>query len=209
MMKRRRCWFALALAIAATTAYAQATQVENSSFVAADGTRTLHKASLPATLPILAAFTTSGDLHLGAPVAQVDLPLRTGTSFQIDGKIGAAGKIERSLPCSQRMTPRNRQAPLTPCLDGLPSSRCIRSPFFDVVGERATRDADAAGRQIRQLYDGVWQALEEGNAWSQGTSSASRRVRSTGSGWPRRRPPGSRSNELTFAQGDQRKELSP
>jgi uncharacterized protein YndB with AHSA1/START domain len=176
-MKRHLSWFALALAIAATTAYAQATQVENSSFVAPDGTRTLQQSIvLPATLAdTWAAFTTSdGFTTWAAPVAQVDFRLGgiMESSFQIDGKIGAAGNIRNEIVAfvPHRMIAfRNRQAPPDAPFDAPTFQSLHTVAFFDVVGERATRvTLTQPGYRSGELYDGVYKHFEEGNAWSLG-----------------------------------------
>jgi len=176
-MKRHLSWFALALAIAANTAGAQATQVENSSFVAPDGTRTLQQSIvLPATLAdTWAAFTTSeGFITWAAPVAQVDFRLGgiMESSFQIDGKIGAAGNIRNEIVAfvPQRMIAfRNRQAPPDTPFDAPTFQTLHTVAFFDVVGERATRvTLTQPGYKSGALFDGVYKHFEEGNAWSLG-----------------------------------------
>lgn len=150
-------------------------EVEDTSYVAPDGTRVLQQAlTVPAPVAdVWAAFTTSdGFAAWAAPVAFVDFRLGgyIESSYDRNGKIGAAGNIRNEIVAyvPQRMLAiRNTQAPPATTFD-VPTFQKIHTViFFEQAGARATRVTIVQpGYGSGEKFDGVYAMFARGNAYS-------------------------------------------
>ncbi len=147
--------------------------VENTSYVADDGTRALrHSVIVPgAPAAVWAAFTTTdGYRSWAAPVAAVDFRLggMFETSYAADGRLGAPGNIRNEIVAvlPQRMFAlRNRQAPPDVPFDAAIFQALNTVVQFDDVGGGFTRvTVTMPGYRRDEAHDRIYKFFDWGNA---------------------------------------------
>jgi uncharacterized protein YndB with AHSA1/START domain len=169
---------AIALVVLPVAAWGQAppaVEVQDISYVAADGTRVLQQAIVvqAPSADVWTAFTTSeGFASWAAPVAFVDFRLGgfIESSYDPKGKIGAPGNIRNEIVAyvPQRMlATRNVQAPPATAFDAPTFQQLHTVIFLDPVGARATRvTVVQPGYGTGEKFDGVYTHFARGNAWT-------------------------------------------
>jgi len=174
------CVRAFALAIAAAVACAPLAaqvpaprQVDATSWVAADGTRTLRHSAVVLGSPaaVWEAFTTTaGYASWAAPVARVEFRLggEFETSYAKDGAIGAPGNIRNEIVAyvPQRMLAlRNRQAPPDVPFDAQAFRALHTVVWFDDVGGGYTRvTIEMPGLKDDEAHAAIARFFDWGNA---------------------------------------------
>ncbi len=169
---------ALALAtisVAAAGQAAPAALVQDTSYVAPDGTRVLQQA-LTVAAPVAdvwTAFTTSeGFASWAAPIAFVDFRLggHIESTYDPNGRIGAPGNIRNEIVAfvPQRMLAiRNTQAPPGTSFDAATFQKIHTVIFLEPAGARATRVTIVQpGYGSGEKFDGVYAMFARGNAYS-------------------------------------------
>ncbi|MEO8753825.1 MAG: SRPBCC domain-containing protein [Casimicrobiaceae bacterium] len=165
----------IAFAAAVFAQTAKPADVQDQSFLAADGTKVLQQSIVvPAgTAEVWNAFTTSeGFASWAAPVAAVDFRLGGSieSAYDPQGKIGAPGNIRNEIVAfvPQRMLAiRNTQAPPSTAFD-TPTFQQLHTVIFlePVTAATTLVTIVQPGFGKGEKYDGVYAFFARGNAWS-------------------------------------------
>ena len=173
-MKKMPGWTCAGLILLTTAAAPLAAQVENTSYVAADGSRVLrHEGVVDAPVAdVWKAFTTTeGVTSWMVPRATVD--------FGVGGTLEASYSLDAVFPSPNNIKheflaylPQEMIAMrVIQCPPGTPHAEILEELWavitFEPVGEDRTRVAIAGvGYREGEGYDAVYDFFDQGNAWT-------------------------------------------
>jgi uncharacterized protein YndB with AHSA1/START domain len=151
-----------------------AQEVENSTYIAPDGTRVLrHASEVPASVAEVweALTTTDGVRSWAVPVAEVDFRLGGiwESSYRLDGRIGDERNIRNRfisyLPLKMVSIQAVQAPPGFPHADLLPELFTVIE-LEELATDRTRVTISMVGYREGEGYDVLFRHFDSGNAWS-------------------------------------------